>query len=119
MLRLIHAMRHSARAFGCLIRSEAAFRQEAALLVAALPLAWFLASTWRSYLLLIGSLLFLMLVEVLNTAIEAACDAVSTEFRPEIKLAKDCGSLAVLMAIVLAGGVWLLALCERFVGAPL
>jgi diacylglycerol kinase (ATP) len=116
MERLIKAFRNSLQAAGHLLSHEAAFRQEVALLVLALPAGWFLASTWRGYALLLGSLLLLMIVEVLNTAIEAACDAVSHEFNIDIKLAKDCGSLAVLMAVVLAAGVWCIAIAERLTG---
>ncbi|MGN6468371.1 MAG: diacylglycerol kinase [Rhizobiaceae bacterium] len=117
MLRLVNAFRNSSRAFGRLVRSEAAFQQEVALLVLSLPAGWFLATTWRGYALLVGSLIVLMIVEVLNTAVEAACNAFSREFNIEIQLAKDCGSLAVLLAIVLAAIVWLLALVDFFQGA--
>src|SRR5262245_11326675 len=106
MERLIKAFRNSMQAAKYLLRHETAFRQEVALLLLALPLGWLLASTWRGYALLLGSLLLLMVVEILNTAIEAACDAVSREFNIDIKLAKDCGSLAVLISVVLAAGVW-------------
>ena len=85
-----------------------------ALLVLSLPVGWFLATTWRGYALLVGVLVVLMIVEVLNTAIEAACDALSREFNADIQLAKDCGSLAVLLAVLLVAGVWLLALLDRF-----
>jgi diacylglycerol kinase (ATP) len=53
-----------------------------------------------------GSILFLILVEVLNTGIEATCDAVSRDFHKEIQIAKDCGSLAVLIAIVFVAATW-------------
>ncbi len=88
-------------------------------MIAAVPAAWFLATSWRGYALLLGSILLLMIVEVLNTAIEAACDALSRDFNPQIELAKDCGSLAVLLAIVLAAAVWGLAAIERFTGLSL
>lgn len=88
-------------------------------MIAAVPAAWFLATSWRGYALLLGSILLLMIVEVLNTAIEAACDALSRDFNPQIELAKDCGSLAVLLAIVLASAVWGLAAIERFTGLSL
>ena len=65
---------------------------------AGIPLAWFFSSSWRGYALLVGAILLLIMVEVLNTGIEAACDAVSREFRIDIQLAKDCGSLAVLIS---------------------
>lgn len=113
MKRLVEAYRNSLRAFRRLAGSEAAFRQELALLALALPVGWFVATSWQGYALLIGILLVLILVEVLNTAVEAACNAVSREFNIEIQLAKDCGSLAVLIAIVLAAGVWGFALVER------
>ncbi|MET0576922.1 MAG: diacylglycerol kinase [Mesorhizobium sp.] len=116
MERLIKAFQNSMRAARHLMRHEAAFQQELFLLALALPLGWFIAVTWRGYALLIGSVLFLLVVEVLNTAIEAACDAVSREFNIDIKLAKDCGSLAVLISVVIAAGVWCIAIVERFIG---
>ncbi|HHZ09460.1 MAG TPA: diacylglycerol kinase [Rhizobiales bacterium] len=119
MERLIKAFQNSVRAFNRLIRSEAAFQQEMALLALSLPVGWFLATSWRGFALLIGSLLFLLVVEVLNTGIEATCDAISREFSIDIQLAKDCGSLAVLMASLLVGIVWLLAIAERIAGMPL
>jgi diacylglycerol kinase (ATP) len=119
MQRLINAFRNSLRAFGRLIRTEKAFQQEIFVLCAALPLAWFLAGSWRGFALLIGAILLLIMVEVLNTGIEAACDAFSREFNYDIQLAKDCGSLAVLISLFLAGGVWLLAIAERISGVAL
>ena len=113
MSRLIKAFRNSVRAFGRLARSETAFQQEIALLVLSLPVGWFLAETWPGYVLLVASVVVLMIVEVLNTAVEAACDAISREFNADIQFAKDCGSLAVLLATVLVAGVWGLALAER------
>jgi diacylglycerol kinase (ATP) len=112
MERLVKAFANSVRAFGRLARSERAFQQELVVLAASLPLGWMLAETWRGFALLVGSILLLMLVEVLNTGIEAACDAFSREFNVDIQLAKDCGSLAVLIAMLIAGGVWLLALAD-------
>jgi diacylglycerol kinase (ATP) len=116
MERLIKAFHNSVRAFRSLIRTEAAFQQEMALLVLSLPVGWFLSTSWRGYALLVGSLLLLLIVEVLNTGIEATCDAVRREFDVDIQLAKDCGSLAVLMTSLLAGGVWVLALIDVFAG---
>jgi diacylglycerol kinase (ATP) len=118
MDRLIKAFFNSVRAFNELIRSEKAFQQEIALLVVALPLGWFLSTNWRGYGLLIGAVLLLLMVEVLNTGIEAACDAISRETNIDIRLAKDCGSLAVLISVIIVAGVWGIALAERIVGAP-
>jgi diacylglycerol kinase (ATP) len=119
MERLVKAFFNSVRAFNVLFHSEKAFQQELALLVAALPLGWFLSSSWSSYALLIGAVLMLIMVEVLNTGIEAACDAISREFHIDIQLAKDCGSLAVLISVILVAGVWGIALIERITGAPI
>lgn len=119
MERLVKAWENSIRALRTLSRHETAFQQELVLLLVSLPVGWFLSTSWRGFALLIGSVLFLIIVEVLNTGIEAACDAVSREFNVDIQLAKDCGSLAVLISIILVGIVWLLAVCERVTGLPL
>ncbi|MBX3570472.1 MAG: diacylglycerol kinase [Rhizobiaceae bacterium] len=114
MERIISAFWNSMRAFKRLSRDEKAFQQELILLLAALPVGWFLAPTWVAFALLIGVILVLIMVEVLNTGIEAACDAHSREFNIEIQLAKDCGSLAVLIAILLVIGVWGIVALQRF-----
>jgi diacylglycerol kinase (ATP) len=118
MPRLISAFFNSARAFRKLAASEKAFRQELLLLMLALPAGWFVSVSWRGYLLLVGAVLLLIVVEVLNTGIEAACDAVSREFNADIQMAKDCGSLAVLISMVIVAGVWGIAVIEKIVGSP-
>ncbi|MGD9913588.1 MAG: diacylglycerol kinase [Rhizobiaceae bacterium] len=110
MERLYHAFVNSSRAFSTLIRAEKAFQQEIGLIVVGVPVAWFATGSWGAFALLVGSLLLLLLVEVLNTGIEAACDAVSREFNIDIQLAKDCGSLAVLISIFIALGTWITVL---------
>lgn len=119
MHRLINAAKNSARAWNFLIRNEEAFRLEVLLLLLAVPVAWVISPSWRGWGLLIASILLLMIVEVLNTGIEAACDAFSREFNTEIRLAKDCGSLAVALAALLAAGIWGLAIWEWLAGGPL
>jgi diacylglycerol kinase (ATP) len=119
MERLIKAWQNSVRAFRKLSVSETAFQQELGLLVVAIPTAWFLSTSWRGYWLLVGAVLLLIMVEVLNTGIEAACDAVSREFHIDIQLAKDCGSLAVLISVVIAMIVWGMAIVEAIWGVPL
>jgi diacylglycerol kinase (ATP) len=119
MDRLVKAFFNSVRAFRVLSVSERAFQQELGLLVAALPAGWFLSESWTGYALLIGAVLVLIMVEVLNTGIEAACDAISREFHIDIQLAKDCGSLAVLISVILVAGVWGIALVERVTGASI
>jgi diacylglycerol kinase (ATP) len=119
MERLVKAFFNSVRAFRILARSEKAFQQELALLGVALPAGWFLSSSWTGYALLVGAVLMLIMVEVLNTGIEAACDAISREFHIDIQLAKDCGSLAVLVSVIIALIVWGLAVVETVSGIPL
>src|SRR5262249_61301215 len=104
--------------FSVLSRSEKAFQQELGLLIVALPAGWFLSVSWTGYALLIGAVLVLIMVEVLNTGIEAACDAISREFHIDIQLAKDCGSLAVLISVILVATVWGIPLRDRGTSAP-
>lgn len=114
-MRLWNAFLNSISAWRHLIRHERAFRQEVLLLSVLTPLGWLLAEDTGHFVILIGSIVLLMVVEILNTGIEATCNAVTREFHKDIKLAKDCGSLAVLMVILLAGGIWGLAVYDYFI----
>ena len=114
MRKLLSATRNSARAWRYLMREEAAFRLEVLLLVLALPVAWYLSSTPRGFVLLIAAILAMMVVEALNSAIEAACDACSREFNTDVQHAKDCGSLAVALTMIGAATIWGLAVWDRF-----
>lgn len=106
MQRIFNAFINSMRALKHLSQNEKAVQQELILLLISLPVALFLAPSALTFFMMTGSILFLILVEVLNTAIEATCDAVSTEFNRNIQIAKDCGSLAVLMSILIVFFVW-------------
>jgi diacylglycerol kinase (ATP) len=113
MERLLRATLNSWHGLCDAARSEAAFRQEVAALVLAVPLAFVVAADlWKAFLL-IGVVLFLMVVELLNTAIEKLADRVSREIDPQIGRVKDMGSAAVGLSLLIAGAVWLLALAER------
>jgi len=101
-----HGLRHAAR-------SEAAFREEVAAFVLSVPLAFLIADTAWKRLALIGVIVFIMVVELLNTAIEKLADRVSLEIDPQIGRVKDMGSAAVGLSLLLAGAAWLLALAER------
>lgn len=118
MRRLIEAGRNSWRAFSHLLRHEAAFRLEVLLFAIALVPAYLVSGSWRGFALLLVSIVILMIVEVLNTAVEEACNAITRETRIEIRLAKDCGSLAVALAAFIAIVVWLLALMDWLQGQP-
>jgi diacylglycerol kinase (ATP) len=88
-------------------QTEQAFREELVLLALGVPLAFFLTADagWR--FALIGSLVFLLIVELLNTAIEELSDRVNLEHDPAIKRVKDMGSAAILLALFIAGALWL------------
>ncbi|RZI71998.1 MAG: diacylglycerol kinase [Variovorax sp.] len=94
---------------------EPAFRQEAIAAIVLVPAAFWLGRTWVETALLAGSVLLVMIVELLNTAVEAAIDRIGPEWHDLSKRAKDMGSAAVLLALVLSGGIWATALWQRFV----
>lgn len=95
-------------------RGEEAFRQEIVALVVAVPLAFVIAEEPWKRLALIAVVLILLVVELLNTAIEKLSDRVTLANEPEIGRIKDMGSAAVGLMIVVAGVTWLLALGEYF-----
>jgi diacylglycerol kinase (ATP) len=93
-------------------RSEAAFRQEAAVFMIALPLAFLItAEPWKRFILL-ATILIVMIVELLNSAIEKLADHVAPKRHNRIKNVKDMGSAAVGLALLVAGITWLLAIWE-------
>ena len=89
-------------------KHEDAFRQELILVVLLTPLALWLGNTGVERALLIGSLILVLIVELLNSAVEATVDRISFENHRLAKRAKDIGSAAVMLALVNAGVVWLL-----------
>jgi diacylglycerol kinase (ATP) len=92
---------------------EPAFRQEALAAVVLVPGACWLGRNWVEVALLAGSVLIVMIVELLNTGIETAIDRVGPEWHELSRRAKDMGSAAVLLSLVLCGGIWLTALIQR------
>ena len=94
--------------------SETAFRQEALAALVMLPLAFWLGRTWMEIALLAGSVMLVMVVELLNTGIETAIDRVGPEWHDLSKRAKDMGSAAVLLSLLLCLGVWAAAAWHRF-----
>lgn len=93
---------------------ETAFRQEALAAIILIPAAFWLGRAWVEVALLAGSVLLVMIVELLNTGIETAIDRIGFERHELSKRAKDMGSAAVLLALLLAGGIWCAALYQRF-----
>jgi diacylglycerol kinase (ATP) len=93
---------------------EAAFRQEVLCAFVMLPAAFWLGRGWVEVSLLAATVMLVLIVELLNTGIEAAINRVGPEWHSFSKNAKDLGSAAVLLSIVLCCGVWAAALWERF-----
>lgn len=113
MERLWRATINSWNGLVAVTRSEAAFRQELALLAIGIPLAFFMTPDigWR--FALIGVLVLLLIVELLNTAIEKLSDRVTTKNDAAIKRVKDMGSAAVGLSLLAAGAVWIWVAVER------
>src|SRR5678810_1086332 len=96
--------------------SEGAFRLELAAAAIAVPLGLFLGRSGVERALLVASVLLVLVVELLNSAIEAIVDRISTERHPLSKRAKDIGSAAVMISLISAGSIWALVLSDRLSG---
>lgn len=104
--RLINAFGYSLQGFRAAFKHEDAFRQEVLLAVVLIPLAVYLGQTPVERALMIGSVLLVLIVELLNSAIESAVDHTSLERHPLAKQAKDIGSAAVFIALLILAVVW-------------
>lgn len=104
--RLVNACFFSAAGFKATWEHEEAFRQEVMLFVATTPLALWLGETTIEKLLLIGSIVLVMLVELLNTAVESVVDRVGFEHHELSGRAKDIGSAAVMLSLAWAAVTW-------------
>ena len=105
--RLLNAFGYSLQGFRAAWQNEAAFREEAMLTIVLTPVALLLPVTGLEKLLLILSLLLLVLVELLNSAVEAVVERIGPEIHPLSGRAKDLGSAAVLIACLILGLTWL------------
>ncbi len=110
MRRIWNAFRYSLDGLGAAYRNEAAFRQETLLAALLIPLALFLPVSGTGKALMVASVLLVVVVELINSAIEAAVDRISLEQHQLAKRAKDIGSAAVLVALVNTAVVWGLVL---------
>ena len=110
--RVIHAFGYSMQGLKAGMH-EPAFKQEAYLAVVLIPLAFHLGDTWVETALLAGSVVFVLIVELLNTGLESAIDRVGPQWHDLSKRCKDLGSAAVLLSILLCMGVWLAALVMK------
>jgi diacylglycerol kinase (ATP) len=113
LLRLWKATINSRNGLVFAIRSEQAIREEIAALVLSLPLAWLIGATAMRRFELVAVVVLVLVVELLNTAIEKLADRLTTDHDPQIGWVKDMGSAAVGVALVMAGLFWLFAIAER------
>jgi diacylglycerol kinase (ATP) len=111
--RLVNATRNSLAGLVEAVRHEDAFRQELILAAVFLPLAFWVGDTALERAMLIGAVLLVLIVELLNSAIEATVDRISFENHRLAKRAKDIGSAAVMLALINAGVVWALMLATK------
>ena len=111
--RILRATGHSVAGLRSAYRGESAFRQEFWLAAGLAPLAFWVGRGWVEVTLLVSSLLFVLIVELLNSGIEAAIDRVSFELHDLSKRAKDLASAAVFLSLLLCAGIWLAALWQH------
>ena len=114
--RIVRATGHSASGLRLAYASESAFRQEVRLAAVMLPLSLWLGRDWVQVALLAGSVMLVVIVELLNSGIEAAVDRVSFDWHELSKRAKDFGSAAVTLSLLLCAGIWAAALAHRYYG---
>lgn len=108
--RVVNALGYSRAGLVAAFRSEDAFRQESFLALLLVPLALALGQTGVERALMIGAVLLVLVVELLNSALEAATDRISLEHHTLIKRAKDMGSAAVMISLLNAAATWGLVL---------
>lgn len=112
--RIVRATGYSFDGLKTAYRGESAFRQETWLAVVLIPASFWVGRSWIEVALLAGSVLLVMIVELLNSGIEAVVDRVSFELHDLSKRAKDLASAAVFLSLVLCGSMWAAALWHRF-----
>lgn len=112
--RLLPAMIYSLQGLKTAFKEEAAFRQELLLSTILLPLSFWLAYDRVSNILLIGSIVLVLITELINSAIENTVDRISKDKHPLAQKAKDLGSAAVFLAIILCISIWLMILITKF-----
>ena len=110
LVRLWNALGYSRDGIGAAWKNEAAFREEVLLAVVAIPLALYFGRSGGDRALLVGSIILVLIVEILNSAVEAVVDKASPEKHELAKRAKDMGSAAVLLSLVNAMAVWVCVL---------
>ena len=110
--RILNAVGYSWAGLTAALKHENAFQQEVFLALVLVPLALFLGDSGSERALMIGAVLLVLIVELLNSAIEAAVDRISLEHHQLIKRAKDMGSAAVMIALLNVVAIWALVLFD-------
>ena len=113
LARVARAAGYSIEGLGAAYRGESAFRQEFWLAVVLMPAALWVGQGWVETALLVGTVLLVLIVELLNTAVESAIDRISFDVHDLSKRAKDIGSAAVFLSLLLCGGIWSAAVWHR------
>ncbi|QJQ95014.1 MULTISPECIES: diacylglycerol kinase [Halomonadaceae] len=111
---LVNSTRYSFKGLKAAFHNETAFRQEVALSMVMLPLAIWIGRVPVEWILLVGSVLLVLIVELLNSAVENVVDRIGIEHHELSGRAKDIGSAAVMLALLLAGMTWALLIWQRF-----
>lgn len=114
LLRLVTALKHSLAGLLLAWQSERAFRQEVVLALVMVPVAFMVPVDVTQRVLLVASIMMVLVVEIINSAIEATVDRISLDIHPLAKRAKDMGSAAVLLALVNATLTWVVILWPQW-----
>jgi diacylglycerol kinase (ATP) len=113
LLRLWKATINSRNGLAFALRSEQAVREEIVALLVSLPLAWLVGATMMRTVELVCAVAFVLVVELLNTAVEKLADRLTMDHDKQIGQVKDMGSAAVGVSLLMAGGFWIFAIAER------
>jgi diacylglycerol kinase (ATP) len=113
LLRLWKATVNSRNGLAFALRSEQAVREEVGALILAIPLAWLVGATMMRKVELFGAVVLVLVVELLNTAIEKLADRLTTDHDLQIGRVKDMGSAAVGVTLLMSGLFWIFAIAER------
>jgi diacylglycerol kinase (ATP) len=119
LMRLVYATGYSWAGLKAAFKSEAAFREEIYLIIVLLPVLYCLPVSITQKILLLFSLFFLLIAELINTAIEAIVDRISHDIHPLSKIAKDIGSAIVLLSLLNAACCWGMVLYRLYFNGPL
>jgi len=114
LTRVWNALLYSLDGLSAAFKHEDAFRQEVLLALVLIPLALYTPAAGLGKALMVASVLLVLVVELLNSSIEAVTDRISLEDHVLAKRAKDMGSAAVLLSLLIAAGIWLAALRQLF-----